>query len=91
MLIRICLHPIDLTSSQCCGRYVAHIRGNAETYMHEQLGIPLEDVGPVRKKALALANQVISSITLPQWHARRQSVTSIILFTRSTTDDCNVN
>ena len=40
------------------GSYVAHIRKNAERYMHEKLGIPRDQVEPVRKQALALANQV---------------------------------
>ncbi|KAK3233022.1 hypothetical protein CYMTET_56639 [Cymbomonas tetramitiformis] len=37
--------------------YVDHIRGNAERFIHETLGVPAEEAGPTRKKALALANQ----------------------------------
>eukprot|EP00959_Pyramimonas_sp_CCMP1952_P287181 6005801-Pyramimonas_sp.AAC.1 len=54
----LCENPLTTWLLLVICRYVAHIRANAERYMHEKLGIPLDQVGPVRKKALALANQV---------------------------------
>eukprot|EP00873_Tetraselmis_striata_P027315 jgi/Tetstr1/447579/TSEL_034956.t2 len=44
--------------------YVAHIRGNAERYMHEVLGIPKDEVQAVRKRALAMANQTVRGLRL---------------------------
>uniref|UniRef100_A0A7S0N4B3 Uncharacterized protein n=2 Tax=Pyramimonas obovata TaxID=1411642 RepID=A0A7S0N4B3_9CHLO len=57
-------------------RYVDHIRANAERYLHEKLGIPVEQVGPVRKKALALANQTVRGLRMQGYEFDAQEFTA---------------
>mmetsp|Transcript_10286 Transcript_10286/g.19446 ORF Transcript_10286/g.19446 Transcript_10286/m.19446 type:complete len:274 (+) Transcript_10286:1-822(+) len=62
--VKTLIFDLDGTLYPSDNGYVAHHRTNAERYMHTKLGIPLDKVSEIRKKALAIANQTVKGLRI---------------------------